>query len=107
VSSDIEPDLTPAELRQKLNLETGQLEWLELQRHFARGVVVVSEPGQDLVDVAATFAEDDKPKIERLLNTQSVHLATDVEAKLWAVSNPTFWAVVVAPWVIIQITNKV
>ncbi|MCG6935369.1 MAG: DUF2288 domain-containing protein [Proteobacteria bacterium] len=96
------PKLTPIELRQRLNLETGQLSWDELQRYFAQGVVLVVEKGLDLVDVAASFAEDNRESIEILLHSQQLHQATDSEARNWHDSKARFWAVVVAPWVIIQ-----
>lgn len=36
-----ESDLDPELLRAKLNLETSQIPWRELQRYFAAGMVVV------------------------------------------------------------------
>ena len=42
---------TPSDLlRAKLNLETAQLGWPELERHFARGDVIKVAIGVDLVD---------------------------------------------------------
>lgn len=95
-------ELNPEELRQKLNLETGKLEWEELQPHFARGAVVVAAAGLDLVEVAMAFARDDRTTIDKLLDSQQLHTATDDEARDWNTTNCRFWAVVVAPWVIVQ-----
>ncbi len=90
------------ELRQKLNLETGQLRWSELQRYFARGVVVIVGPELDLIEVAARFAEDDKPAIQKWLEQAQITRAHDEHAKRWAAHEPDFWAVVVTPWVLVQ-----
>jgi len=89
-------------LRQQLNLETGKISWLELQRHFARGVVVKVAPELDLVTVAMKFVKDDKPAIEAWLNSGVIGRCSDQDAKTWSASQPLFWAVVTAPWVLVQ-----
>jgi hypothetical protein len=100
--SDKPVELNPTELRQKLNLETGKLEWSELQRYFARGVVVVADQEMDLIDVAAAFAEDDKSRIEQWIQQAKLARANDNHALQWNDRQPLFWSVVVAPWVIVQ-----
>lgn len=90
------------ELRQKLNLETGKISWPELQRHFARGVVIVVAPEQDLVDIAASLATDQATQIDSLIRAEALVRATDDHALRWQQSQPTFWSVVVAPWVLVQ-----
>jgi len=86
----------------KLNLETGKLSWQELQRHFARGVVIVVAEGLDLIDVAAKLTEDDKAQFEAWTRSQQVWRANDEDAIRWQASDPVFWSVVVAPWVLVQ-----
>jgi hypothetical protein len=93
---------TPAGLRQKLNLETAQLAWPELQRHFARGVVIVVAPELDLIEVAATFAENNQAQTEAWIHSGRVARASDTDAKRWHAHNAVVWAVVVAPWVLVQ-----
>lgn len=89
-------------LKQQLNAETGRIAWLELQRHFARGVVVLVGPDLDLVEVAVHFVKDDKTAIENLLTSGQISRANDQHAKKWVEANSVFWAVVAAPWVLIQ-----
>lgn len=55
------------ELRAKLNAETGKITWRELERHFARGVVIRVAEDLDLVEVAYRMAKDDRPAVERWL----------------------------------------
>jgi hypothetical protein len=88
--------------KQQLNAETGRIAWPELQRHFARGVVVLVGPDLDLVEVAVQFVKDDKAAIEGLLNSGQITRAGDRHAKKWVEANSVFWAVVAAPWVLIQ-----
>jgi hypothetical protein len=95
-------NLSDETLKEQLNLETGQIAWPELQRHFARGVVVVVGPDLDLVEVAVKFVKDDKSAIEAWLNSGQIARASDENARLWAQTDMVFWAVVAAPWVLIQ-----
>lgn len=90
------------ELRQKLAAETGQIGWQELERHFARGVLIVIGPELNLVEAAAKIAEDDKSALQEWIQRGQVARATDDHARRWVDSKCTFWAVVVAPWVLVQ-----
>ncbi len=100
--ADKPSELNGEELRRKLNLETGRLGWPELQRHFARGVVITLSADMDLVEVAMRFAQDDKAGIEQWLSRGCIRRASDADALLWSRTGPTFWAIVVAPWVLVQ-----
>ena len=93
-------------LRSKLNGETAKMDWNELVRHFARGVVIRVEQGLDLVDVAARIAADDKTTIERWLAGGQISRASNEDAMDWNERQPVFWAVVTAPWVIVQEAEK-
>jgi len=53
-------------LELKLAAETGTLCWTELQRHFARGAVVVVSSRLALLDVAQAMARDDKAALADL-----------------------------------------
>lgn len=102
--SDKNNDLqaTPDVVRQKLNLETAMIGWDALQRHFARGVVLVVSRQLDLIEVAAGLSEDDKPRFESWLHDGRVWRARDEDAIHWHASNAVLWSVVVAPWVLVQ-----
>lgn len=98
-------ELNSEQLRQKINLETSQLSWSELQRHFARGVVIVVSDELDLIEVAAVFSEDNKSQVEKWLNSKLIHRAQDDDARLWQAEDCAFWSAVVAPWVLVQETK--
>jgi hypothetical protein len=95
------PD-SAAQLRARLNAETGPITWPELERHFARGVVVYVSPDLDLVEVAARMVEDDRDTMSTWLDAGQVNPATDEQARDWQARSPDFWAVVAAPWVVVQ-----
>ena len=94
---ELEPDL-----RTRLHGETAKIAWPELERHFARGVVVAVAPELDLVEVAFAMASDDKSALEGWLQSQQVAPVSEAQALDYVTRQPTFWAVVVAPWVVIQ-----
>jgi hypothetical protein len=93
-------------LRSKLNGETAKMDWNELVRYFAKGVVVKVEQGMDLVDVAARIAADDKPTIEHWLNGGQISRASNEDAISWNERQTLFWVVVTVPWVIVQEAEK-
>jgi hypothetical protein len=88
--------------RDLLNAQTARIEWQELQRHFARGMVIKVDPRLDLLDVAARLVADDKEAFEGWMADGRVCNATDDDARAWTAEQPSFWAVVVAPWVLVQ-----
>ncbi|MFO7604501.1 MAG: DUF2288 domain-containing protein [Gammaproteobacteria bacterium] len=95
-------ELDQTELRQKINLETGQLSWPELQRYFAKGNVIIVAPELDLIDVAARFAEDDKTAVATWIEAEKIKRALDDDARQWEARSSHFWTVVVAPWILVQ-----
>lgn len=94
---DDEPDLWT-----RLNSETGRIGWPELERHFARGVVVRVAGELDLVEAACRFAEDDREAVAAWMERGQVARASEADAARWNAERPGFWAVVVAPWVMVQ-----
>jgi len=90
------------ELFQKLNQETGKIAWQELQRYFARDVVINISNELDLVNVAAEFSNDNSVVVEQWTTNGLVTRANDDDAKRWLASEAIFWAVVVTPWVLVQ-----
>lgn len=95
--------MTPSDiLRAKLNLDTARLGWPELERHFARGDVLKVAPGADLVDAALHLAENDTATVRDWLDAGTLGRAESADAERWHARQSTFWAVVVAPFVLVQ-----
>lgn len=87
---------------QDLHAQTARVAWPELERHFARGVVIRVAGDLDLVEVATRLANDDSLAVERwLADGRIAHLDPDT-ARDWSGRDPELWAVVVAPWVAVQ-----
>ena len=100
--TDNKPPESSLTAKQKFNLETGRLDWQEIQTHFARGVVIVVNQELDLIDIAVKLSDDNAKMIEELINNGDIVRAHDDHARSWVVKEPSFWAVVVSPWVLVQ-----
>ena len=99
-------ELNEEELRQKINLETGQLTWTELQKYYAKGNVIIVNLELDLIDAAAKFAEDDKAVVLDWIQSETIKRALDEDAIQWNERDSCFWTVVVAPWILVQEITK-
>ncbi len=90
----------------KLNIDTGVMAWEELARHFARGVVVFIGAELDLVTVGQAMLNDDAVVMEQWREQGQLRRASDDDARNWHRDNTEFWALVIAPWVIVQEKDK-
>jgi hypothetical protein len=89
-------------LKARLNTETAKIGWEEIQRFFAKGQVFIVDSELDLIDTAAKIIQDEKGSVEKWLETGLILQATTDDAKRWNELNPDLWAVVVAPWILVQ-----
>lgn len=96
----------PQLVRAKINSETAQIPWKELQRFFASGKTLYLEAKLDLVEVAFAFHQDDAKQVEQWLNSEQVSGVSTEQAKRWIDEDRSVWAVVVKPWVLIQDRNR-
>jgi hypothetical protein len=87
---------------QDLHAQTARISWQELEKHFARGVVIRVAPELDLVEVATCLANDDKAATEQWLTARQLEHLDMSTARDWSHRDPELWAVVVAPWVVVQ-----
>lgn len=89
-------------LKAKVNLETAQIPWRELQRFFASGKAIFVAPELDLTQVAAEMARDNAAQIQHWMQADQVGPVSDESAQQWFEDDTTLWAVVVKPWVLVQ-----
>jgi len=95
----------PEQLAAYFNSETAKIGWAELERFYAQGVVLHVAQGLDLVQVAVKLAQDDTASFSAWMEQGLVgRMADDVAAKLFD-SQGEVWAVVAAPWVLVQEVN--
>ena len=94
--------LTDEELNAVLNTETARISWLELQLQFARGQVVQVHSGLDLIQVARELIRDNKVQFQAWLDAGRIEGVSNDQARQWHDDQADVWAVVVAPWVLVQ-----
>ena len=92
----------PSTLYAKLLGETASISWKELQPFFAKGALLWVEPPLDLIEVAEAVAENDAAKVAAWMDATTVGKVSESKAMELVESDPLLWAVVVAPWVLIQ-----
>ena len=89
-------------LRARLLGETARVQWSELLTFFARGQLIRVDAKLDLIDIAAHIAGDDLHAIESLTATGKIAPLDDSTATDWQQRQPVLWAVVLAPWILVQ-----
>ena len=89
----------------KLNLETSQIAWKDLQRYFASGVALFVADDLDLIDVAFQMSEDHAAQIQQWMAAGKFGKVSDAQAVEWHTADALLWAVVVNPWVLVQKTH--
>ncbi|OSI10604.1 DUF2288 domain-containing protein [Neisseria zoodegmatis] len=89
-------------LNDKLNLETARISWHELQTHFARGAAVYVSAELDLIETARMMADDNAEGLGKLMQNGLFGLVSEEQARRFLADNQQMWAVVVAPWVLVQ-----
>ncbi|MES2673263.1 MAG: DUF2288 domain-containing protein [Pseudomonadota bacterium] len=94
--------IEPQPLNEKLNQETAQIHWHELQRFFASGHAIMVDAQLDLTNVATQIAQDNAAQIKAWMATGLVDVVTDTQAQQWYEQNTLLWAVVIKPWVLVQ-----
>jgi hypothetical protein len=86
----------------KLLGETAKISWAELAPFFARGNLLKVAGSADLVEVAMGVAEDDKAKVAAWLTSGDLAKVDESLAQDFLERDPELWAVVIAPWVLVQ-----
>lgn len=86
----------------KLLGETAAITWQELQPFFARGALLRVASNADLVEAALAVAQDDSAKVSAWLAGGQLNKLEAGQAQDWLERDPTLWAVVVRPWVLVQ-----
>ena len=86
----------------KLLGETAIIGWQELQPFFAKGALLWVDPALDLITVGQALAEDAHALVAQWLKDGQVEKLSTPRALDLCERDPTLWAVVVSPWVVIQ-----
>jgi hypothetical protein len=92
----------PSPLYARLLGETARIAWSELEPFFARGKLLRVVGELDLVSVAEAVATDEAQQVAGWVASGMVELLPVETAADYVARDPELWAVVVAPWVLVQ-----
>ncbi len=81
---------------------TAKIPWRELQRFFAAGRTLILDSRLDLVEVATQIAGNSTEAVTALTTAGQLRKVPDEQALEWFEADTVVWAVVVAPWVLVQ-----
>jgi len=91
----------------KLLGETARIDWKELEPFFARGALLWVAEGEDLVALAEAVAGDDRAGVAVAMERGALQRLEVERAQDLLARDPQLWAVVVAPWVLVQERSQV
>ncbi len=89
-------------LREEYLGQTARIHWRELQTHYAAGSVVRIARDLNLVEVAVQLGLDNTAQFQEWIASGEVAPVDDTQALQWFESDQALWAVVAAPWVLVQ-----
>lgn len=92
-------ELTP---REHFEREVGFIGFQELQKHFAKGILIAVDSQLDLIEVALQIHADGTEQIKQWMDQEKLVRAHDEHAKIWLSNETELKAVTVAPWVLVQ-----
>ncbi|GJM11871.1 MAG: hypothetical protein DHS20C12_02740 [Pseudohongiella sp.] len=98
----VEPERDPVLIRQKLNQDTARIRWSALVEHQQKNMVIRVSTDLDLIDVGCDFTLDNSAQVKAWMDKGQVQRVDDTQAEAWLAADYELWAVVVAPWVLVQ-----
>jgi len=88
--------------KDSINLETAKIAWKDLEVYFAGGNVIHVSPELDLTEVALQITKDNAESLKDWMSKGIIDVVTDKQAKEYAYTEATVWAVVIKPWILTQ-----
>lgn len=88
--------------RERFAEQTAEIGFHELQKHFAKGILINVDPRLDILEVAVQIHTDNTDQIKQWMDDSSIERAHDDHAKVWIENKSILLAVTVAPWVLVQ-----
>lgn len=92
----------PQLIRQKLNHDTARIRWSALAEPQQQELVVRVSTDLDLIEVGCQFTLDNREQVKAWMDAAQVTKVDAEQAAEWLAQDRELWAVVVAPWVLVQ-----
>lgn len=88
--------------RQELQQECAAISYSEIERFFAKGMLVLVANDANIIDVALQVQADDTKALELLISQKKVIRVHDEHAIKWSQENSQLLAVTAVPWLLVQ-----
>lgn len=90
-------------LREKLESELQETDWLALRQHLARDAIIIVSESLSLLDAAEGVAKDDKTQVARWIEKGLLGKPTPGDIQAWEKqAELKFLFIILAPYVLIQ-----
>ncbi|HFC30533.1 MAG TPA: DUF2288 family protein [Oceanospirillales bacterium] len=91
---------------EELQGECAPVFYKEVEKFFAKGMLVLVATNLDIIKVALAIAADDTEQIQQWISAEQVVRVHDEFAKKWSENNETLMAITAVPWVLVQEINE-
>jgi len=88
--------------KQYFTNELAEISFQELQKFFAKGILIKVAKHLDMVEVAIQIHADNTTQVKKWMDNQEIERAHDQHAQFWVENRSVLKAVTVAPWVLVQ-----
>src|SRR5690606_8325410 len=86
----------------KLLGETAAVSWEGLEPFVVRRTLLEVAGDCDLVEAALAVSQDDRAKVAQWMGNSKLGRIEVEQEKDWQARDPELWALVIAPWVLVQ-----
>jgi len=86
----------------ELKEECAPVFYKEIEKFFARGMLVLISQEIDIIHVALAIQNDDTKTMQKWIEEQKVIRVHDEHALKWSKVNETLLAITAVPWVLVQ-----
>ena len=104
INSEEQPE-NPLWMEGKIIGETAKCLFSDLMQPFAQGRLVEVSSALDLVEVTQALNNDQSDLFSAWVAAGQINRLDDLRAKSWVQDDVLLWTVVLAPWVLVQLTT--
>jgi len=87
---------------QELKGECAPVFYKEIEKFFAKGMLVLVTNELDIINVALAIQNDQKEQMEQWIKDKQVIRVHDEHAISWSKTNEPLMAITAVPWVLVQ-----
>ena len=88
--------------REELKQECAPIHYHEIERFFAKGMLVLVSPELDIIDIALLVQADNAQQLNQLIEVGKVIRVHDEHAIKWSNEKAQLLALTAVPWLLVQ-----